>query len=313
MKKLTLRSLIAQARKLPPISTAVVHPVTIEAISGAIEAAKNHLITPILVGPKHRITKAAASLNADISNWEIINTEHSHAAAEQSVELARLGKVGMLMKGSLHTDEFMHPIVEKNSGLHTDRQMSHVFVAETKHYKKLLLLTDCALNIAPNLMVKRDIIQNVIELACAIGITHPKVAILSAVETITDKLQSTLDAAALCKMADRRQIIGGILDGPLGFDNTISKQAALTKNINSPVAGDADILLAPNLEAGNMLAKQLEYLDGAKMGGLVLGARIPIVLTSRADNSYSRLTSCALASLYASYLKKMKKPCIKPY
>lgn len=313
MKRLTLSALVAQAKHLPPMPTGVVHPVSTEALEGVMEAVHDHLIIPTLIGPKHKIIKAAQALGMDISQFEMVDTEHSHAAADQAVELARAGKVGMLMKGSLHTDEFMHPIVEKCSGLRTARQMSHAFVVETSHYNKLLLLTDCALNIEPDLPTKQDIVQNAIELACALGIPHPKVAILSAVETVTDKLQSTLDAAALCKMADRGQIVGGILDGPLGFDNAISKQAAAAKNILSPVAGQADILLAPDLEAGNMLAKQLEYLGGAKLAGVVLGARMPIVLTSRADNGDSRLVSCALGVLYAEYLRKTKKPCSKVY
>lgn len=309
MKRLTLSALVTKAKRLTPISTGVVHPVTKGALEGVIESVRDRLILPILIGPKHKILKAAQGLPIDISQFEIINTEHSHAAAEQAVELARAGKVSMLMKGSLHTAEFMHPIVAKYSGLHTARRMSHTFVVETSHYNKLLLLTDCALNIDPDLSTKQDIVQNAIELACALGIAQPKVAILSAIETVTDKLQSTLDAAALCKMADRGQIVGGILDGPLGFDNAISKEAAIAKNIDSAVAGDADILLAPDLEAGNMLAKQLEYLGGAKLAGVVLGAHIPIVLTSRADNGDSRSVSCALGALYAEFLKKKIKPC----
>ena len=313
MKRLTLNALVAQAKHLPPMPTAVVHPVTAEALEGVMEAAHDHLIIPTLIGPKHKIFKAAQGLHIDISQFEMVSTEHSHAAAECAVELARAGKVGMLMKGSLHTDEFMPPIIAKEEGLRTARRMSHVFVAETTTYNKLLLLTDCALNITPDLLAKQDIVQNAIDLASAMGIDHPKVAILSAIEMVTDRLQSTLDAAALCKMADRGQIKGGILDGPLGFDNAISKKSAAIKGIVSPVAGQADILLAPDLEAGNMLAKQLQYLGGAKLGGVVLGARLPIVLTSRADSAESRLVSCALGILYAAYLDRPKTSCSKLY
>lgn len=309
MEKVNFERLIARAKKFPAIKTAVVHPVTQEAIEGLIEAARSKLIVPILVGPIHKIKQAAQQAKIDLSSYEIISTEHSHAAAEHAVALARQGKVDMLMKGSLHTDEFMQAVIDKEKGLRTNRRMSHVFIIETATYYKLLLLTDCALNIWPDLMDKRDIVQNAIELAQALGIDLPKVAILSAIETINDKLRSTIDAAALCKMADRQQIISGILDGPLGFDNAISEDAARIKNITSPVAGKADILLAPDLEAGNMLAKQLQYLAKAKMAGIVVGARIPIVLTSRADHAESRLLSCALGQLYKQYLLQNKPLC----
>jgi len=295
-------SLFEEARQLPVIKTAVVHPVTPEAINGAIEAAKDRLITPVFVGPIQKIKQAAEEAKVDLSSYEIITTEHSHAAAEQAVALARVGKVSMLMKGSLHTDELMKAVVDKEKGLRTARRMSHVFVAETPAYGKLLLLTDCALNIWPDLMDKRDIVQNAIELAHAIGISVPKVAILSAIETVNDQLKSTIDAAALCKMTDRKQITGGILDGPLAFDNAISEESARIKEIISPVAGKADILLAPDLESGNMLAKQLQYLANAKLAGVVVGGRIPIVLTSRADHAEARLISCALGKIYYSYL-----------
>jgi phosphotransacetylase len=309
MVNVNFESLITKAKQLPAIKTAVVHPVTQEAIEGLIEAAKNKLIVPVLVGPIHKIKQAAQQAKVDLSSYEIIATEHSHAAAEQAVTLARMGKIDMLMKGSLHTDELMQAVVEKEKGLRTARRMSHIFVIETVTYNKLLLLTDCALNIWPDLMNKRDIVQNAIDLAQAMEIDVPKVAVLSAIETINDKLKSTLDAAALCKMADRRQIIGGVLDGPLGFDNAISEEAARLKNIISPVAGKADILLVPDLESGTMLAKQMQYLAKAKLAGIVVGGRIPIVLTSRADHAEARLISCALGQLYSQYLHQNKTAC----
>ena len=269
------------------------------------------LIIPILVGPFSKINKAAKALNISLKNYKIISTEHSHAAAEEGVALARSGKVNMLMKGSLHTEEFMLAILNHEKGLRTDRRMSHIFALEVPAYDKLLLLTDSAINIVPTFLQKRDIAQNAIDFALAIGIKKPKIAILSAIETITDKISSTIDAAVLCKMSDRKQICGGVLDGPLAFDNAISSKATKLKGIQSPVAGKADILLVPNLEAGNMLAKQLEYLSKAKAAGLVLGARIPIVVTSRADDADARLVSCALGVLYEIYLQK--KRCKKRY
>ena len=299
-----IAALIKQAKQLMPLHTAVIHPVTSESLQGAVEAAQKKLVEPILVGPITKINKAAQKLNLDLANFEIIDTEHSHAAAEKAVELARTGKVQMLMKGSLHTDEMMQAILDKDKGLRTDKRMSHVFVLDISTYNKLLLLTDCAINIAPHLMDKKDIVQNAINLALAIGITKPKVAILSAIETVTDKIPSTIDAAALCKMADRKQIVGGILDGPLAFDNAISLTAAQIKEIESSVAGDPDILVVPNLEAGNMLAKQLDYLAQAKLAGILLGARVPVVLTSRADQVDARLASCALGILYGNYLQE---------
>lgn len=299
----TLEQIIKNAKQYSPLKTAVIHPVTPEGLQGAIEAAEYGLIVPILIGPKVKINKVAKELDLDLSNYEIIATEHSHAAAEKAVELARTDKVQMLMKGSLHTDEMMHAILNKDKGLRTDKRMSHVFVVEIKTYNKLLFITDCAINIDPTIMEKKDIVQNAINLALAIGIKKPKVAILSAIETVTDKISSTIDAAALCKMADRKQIVDGVLEGPLAFDNAVSLEAAKIKKIESPVAGEADILVVPNIEAGNMLAKELEYLAHAELAGIVLGARIPIVLTSRADESNSRLASCALGILYAKYLK----------
>ena len=296
------KSILLDAKQFPAIKTAIVHPVTKEAIEGIVEAATNKLIIPLLIGPIDKIKQAAYSLEIDLSAYEIISTEHSHAAAEKSIALARSGSVSMIMKGSLHTDELMRAVLDKEKGLRTSRKMSHAFVIETITYNKLLLLTDCALNIYPDLMCKKDIVQNSINLAHAIGIKNPKVAVLSAIETINNKFPSTIDAAALCKMMDRNQLVGGIIDGPLGFDNAISTEAARIKNIISPVAGDADILLAPDLEVGNMLAKQLQYLSRAKLAGIVVGARIPIVLTSRADLAEARLISCAIGQLYRQWL-----------
>jgi phosphate acetyltransferase len=302
MGHLTFKDLLKKAKKLPPLLTAVVHPVTKEALKGLEEASKQKLIVPILIGPAHKIKVAAKKANVTISQFELIDTEHSHASADQAVAMARAGDVQMLMKGSLHTDEFMQAAVDKNIGLRTERRMSHVFVAEIKTYPKLLYLTDCVLNIKPDLMCKRDILQNAIDLTHALGIKTPNAALLAAIETINDKIQSTVDAAALCKMAEREQITGALLEGPLAFDNAISAYAAKMKHIRSPIAGHADILLMPEFEAGNMLAKQLHYLGGANLAGLVVGARCPMVLTSRADEADARVISCALGSLYRAFL-----------
>jgi phosphotransacetylase len=263
-----------------------------------MQAGARGMIIPILVGPRSKIEAAAREADLDISATEIIDVPHSHAAAETAVALAREGKVGMLMKGKLHTDELLAPVVDKLTGLRTERRISHVFALDVPSYPKPLLISDAAINTFPDLDAKRDIVQNAIDLALALGIEIPKVAILSAVETVTPTLPSTVDAAALCKMADRGQITGGQIDGPLAFDNAVSKAAAQTKGITSPVAGEADILIAPDLEAGNMIAKQLIYLAGADAAGLVLGARVPIVLTSRADGVMSRLASAAMAQLF---------------
>jgi phosphate acetyltransferase len=291
-------ALIQKARGLPPLSTAVVHPVDAVSLAGAVEAAKQQLISPVLVGPKLKIKGAAEQAGTDISPYRLVDTEHSHAAAAEAAAMARDRKVEALMKGSLHTDEFMSAIVREEK-LRTDRRMSHVFVIDCPKYPHFLLLSDAAINIYPTLEDKVDIVQNAIDLAHALGIALPKVAILSAVETVSPKIKSTLDAAVLCKMADRRQITGGILDGPLAFDNAVSAEAAKTKGIVSPVAGQADIFVVPDLEAGNMLAKQLEYLAEAEVAGIVIGARVPIILTSRADKTLARLSSCAVALLFA--------------
>lgn len=273
----------------------------------AVEAAAQGLIAPILIGPEHKIRAAAAAAKVDISSFPLISTPHSHAAAAKGVALVRTGEADLLMKGSLHTDELMHEVLARETGLCTERRISHVYLMQTEHYPKPLLITDAAINITPNLEDKRDIIQNAIDLAHVLGIAAPKVAILSAVETISSRIPSTLDAAALCKMADRGQITGGVLDGPLAFDNAISLQAAAEKGIVSPVAGQADILVAPDLVAGNILAKQLTFLDGAFAAGVVLGARAPIILTSRADSERTRVTSCALAVLMAESLGLLRR------
>jgi phosphate acetyltransferase len=284
---------------LPAVSCAVVHPCDRDSLLGPIEAARRGLIAPVLVGPAEKIEAVARAEGVDLGSFQVVPVPHSHAAAAKAVELARTGEVEALMKGSLHTDELLGAVVPSATGLRTSRRLSHVFVMDVPSYPRLLLITDAAVNIFPKLEEKVDIVQNAIDLARVLGIEQPRVAILSAVETVTSKIPSTLDAAALCKMADRGQIAGGVLDGPLAFDNAISPQAALTKKISSPVAGQADILLVPDLEAGNMLAKQLAYLAGAEGAGIVLGARVPIVLTSRADSVRTRLASTAVLALVA--------------
>jgi phosphotransacetylase/acyl dehydratase len=305
------RHLLELTKELPPLRTAVVHPVDSQALLGAIEAAQAHLIVPILVGPRHKIEAVAAAQDVDLSPYELIATEHSQEAAERAVALARAGKVDALMKGSLHTDEFMHAVLAPGIGLATGRRMSHVFGMEVPAYPRPLFLTDAALNIYPDLESKQDIVQNAIDLAHALGIETPRVALLSAVETVNPKIQSTLEAAALCKMAERGQITGGLVDGPLAFDNAVSPEAARTKGIVSPVAGLADILVVPDLEAGNMLVKQLEYLADARGAGIVLGARVPIILTSRADSPMTRMASCVLALLLAQSKQKGKLAAIE--
>lgn len=278
--------------------TAVVHPVDAVALGGAIEAAREKLILPVLVGPEAKIRAAARRASVDLAAYECVWTEHSHAAAAAGAALAADRQVAALMKGSLHTDEFMSAIVAEPR-LRTARRMSHVYVIDAPAYPRPLLVSDAAVNIYPTLEDKTDIVQNAIGLAHALGTHTPRVAILSATETVSPRIKSTLDAAVLCKMAERGQITGGILDGPLAFDNAVSLEAARTKGIRSRVAGRADIFIVPDLEAGNILAKQLEYLAGAQIAGIVLGARVPIILTSRADGTLSRLASCALALLLA--------------
>lgn len=292
-------ALIFLCHGLAPVRTAVAHPCDESALRGALEAAKARLIEPILVGPKTRIEALARTLGLDISPFRLIDAPHSHAAAAKAVELVRMGEADALMKGSLHTDELMAEVVSKETGIRTERRISHVFIMDVPTYHKPLFITDAAVNIFPTLEDKTDIIQNAIDLAIALGVAQPKVAILSAAETVSSKIPSTIEAAALCKMADRGQILGGLLDGPLAFDNAISPDAAKAKNIKSPVAGDADILVVPDLEAGNMLAKVFTFLANADAAGIVLGARAPIILTSRADTLRTRLASCAVAALYA--------------
>jgi len=291
--------LIYACHALAPVRTAVAHPCDETSLRGAVEAAEVKIIKPVLIGPEARIRALAASFGLDLTGLQLLDTPHSHASAAKAVEIVRNGEVDALMKGSLHTDELMAEVVNKETGIRTARRISHVFIMDVPTYPKPLFITDAAVNIFPTLEDKVDIVQNVIELAQAMGIKQPKVAILSAVETITSKIPSTIDAAALCKMADRDQIIGGLLDGPLALDNAIDRAAAAVKHIASPVAGDADILLVPNLEAGNMLAKELSFLANADAAGIVLGARVPIILTSRADNVRTRMASCAVAALYA--------------
>ncbi len=292
-------ALIGSCRALTPVRTAVVHPCDESALASAVDAAAAKIITPILVGPEGRIRALAASLNLDIAGLQIVDQPHSHAAAAKAVELVRSGEVDALMKGSLHTDELMAEVVQKDTGIRTARRISHVFIMDVPTYPKPLFVTDAAVNIFPTLEDKVDIVQNAIDLAHVLQIAVPKVAILSAVETITSKIPSTIEAAALCKMAERGQITGAVLDGPLALDNAVSREAAAMKHITSPVPGDADILLAPDLEAGNMLAKELTFLANADAAGIVLGARVPIILTSRADSVRTRMASCAVAALLA--------------
>ncbi len=299
-----LEFFVEQATQTPPVRTAVIHPVDPNSLHGAVEAAHNNLIQPVLVGPTHKIRAIAEDEDLDIRDFEIIDSQHSHESAEKAVTLARQCDVQVLMKGGISTDELLRAVVHKTMGVRTERRLSHMFMLDVPNYHKPLLITDAAINIVPDLNAKRDIVQNAIYFAHAIGIAQPKVAILAAVEKVKANMMSTIDAAALCKMADRGQILGGILDGPLAFDNAISLQAARDKHITSPVSGEADILLAPDLEAANMIAKQLIYLADAKSAGIVLGARVPIVLTSRAEKTLGRLASCALAALMVTHGEK---------
>ena len=298
------KELINATRELEPIRTVVVHPCDPVSLKGALEAKGQGLIHPVLVGPQEKIKAAAAQSNSELDSIEIVDVPHSHAAAARAVELVREGNAEALMKGALHTDELMSAVLKRDIGLRTERRMSHVFALDVPHYSKPLFITDAAINIYPDLLAKRDIVQNAIDLAQSLGIQTPKVAILSAVETINPKIAGTVEAAALCKMADRGQITGGIVDGPLAFDNAISPEAARIKGITSPVAGHADILIASDLETGSMLAKQLLYLAGAEAAGIVLGARVPIMLTSRADGTLSRLASAAVAQLFVHHARE---------
>ena len=290
--------LLKRCRSLEPVPTAVAHPCEQSALTGAIEAGADGLIVPILVGPADKIKEVAAKSGLDLSKAKIVDAPHSHASAAKAVELVRKGEAELLMKGSLHTDELLGAVVARETGLRTGRRISHVFIMDVPTHAETLFITDAAVNIAPDLMAKRDIVQNAIDLFTALGLGTPKVAILSAVETINPDIPSTIEAAALCKMADRGQITGGELDGPLAFDNAISLEAARIKGIKSTVAGRAQILVVPDLEAGNMLAKNLTFLARADAAGIVLGARAPVILTSRADSERTRMASCAIAALY---------------
>jgi len=297
-----------RCRSLPAITTAVVWPLSEVALNGAVEAAAEGLIKPTLIGDEEAIRALAAKLGADISSYTILHAETEFKAAVLGVDMCRSGNAQAMMKGSLHTDELMKAAMQRDTGLRTSRRISHVFVMDTPAYARTLLITDAAINIKPEFEDKIHIVQNAIDLAHALGILEPKVALLSAVETVNPKIPSTMEAAALCKMADRGQITGGILDGPLAFDTAVSAKAAGIKHLESPVTGQADILVVPDVESGNMLAKQLEYLGGAQLAGIVLGARVPVILTSRADSAETRLTSCAVACLlhYADHPSESK-------
>ena len=299
--------LIAATQGLPALATAVAHPCDESSLRGALEAAEAGIIAPVLVGPKESIRNLAKSFDLNIEGIEIVDAPHSHAAAEKAVEIVRTGRAELLMKGSLHSDELLGAVTKRETGLRTGRRISHVFVMDVPTHRETLFITDAAVNIAPDLQAKRDIVQNAIDLYGGLGLGTPKVAILSAVETVNPDIPSTIDAAALCKMADRGQITGGELDGPLAFDNAISPEAARIKGIKSPVAGRAQILVVPDLEAGNMLAKNLSFLCRADAAGIVLGARVPIILTSRADNVRTRMASCAVAALLA-HRRREKEP-----
>ena len=303
--------LLAAARAAAPVRMAVVHPCSTEALEAAIEARAEGLIEPLLVGPEMRLRALAADGRIDLTGIEIVATEHSHASATMAVALVRAGRAAALMKGSLHTDELLHAILDKESGLRTQRRVSHVFLLDVPSYPRPLMITDAAVNIYPTLADKCDIVQNAIDLAHSIGNAQPRVAILSAVETVNPDIRSTIDAAALCKMAERGQIVGGLHDGPLAFDNAVSPEAARIKGITSAVAGVADILVVPDLEAGNMLVKQLTFLADADSAGIVLGARVPIVLTSRADSVRNRLASVALGVLLV-HARSQSQPAVRP-
>ncbi|HLU00026.1 MAG TPA: phosphate acetyltransferase [Burkholderiaceae bacterium] len=298
--------LIDSARKISPPCCAVAHPCDTSSLGSAVEAAELGLFRPILVGPRKKIEAVACDNGLDISGFECIDTPHSHASAERAVECVQSAQASLLMKGSLHTDELMHAVLKHRGGLRTERRISHVFIMDVPNYPELLFITDAAINIFPDLETKADIVQNAIDLHHGLALGTPRVAILSAVEQVSGKIPGTIEAAALCKMAERGQITGGSLDGPLALDNAISPEAAEIKGIRSDVAGRAQILVVPDLEAGNMLAKNLTFLGGASAAGIVLGARVPIVLTSRADSRSTKLASCAVASLYADHLARLR-------
>jgi phosphate acetyltransferase len=298
--------LIAATRDIRAIPCAVAHPCDASSLEGAVEAARAGIVAPVLVGPRHKIEAAAREAGLDVARLELVDVPHSHAAAAKAVELVRAGRAELLMKGSLHTDELMREVVAKDTGLRTERRISHVFIMDVPSYPEPLFITDAAINIFPDLETKADICRNAIDLHLGLGLGTPRVAILSAVETVNPKIPGTIDAAALCKMADRGQIAGGLLDGPLALDNAISPEAAAIKGIRSEVAGRAQVLVVPDLEAGNMLAKNLSFLAGADAAGIVLGARVPVILTSRADNVRTRMASCAVAALYAHHLAETR-------
>lgn len=302
----TTRDLLDVVKQLPEIKVGVVHPCSPVALSAALEARDAGIIDPILIGPRAKLDEVAKAAGLDLTGVKIEDVPHSHAAAARGVEMAAKGEVEALMKGSLHTDELMGAVVSSAGGLRTGRRISHCFVMQSPEYSKFFLITDAAINIVPDLTTKVDIVKNAIDLSTALGVTEPRVAILAAVEVVNPKMQSTLDAAALCKMSDRGQIAGGVLDGPLAFDNAISAKAAEIKGIQSPVAGNADIFLVPDLEAGNMMVKQLEYLGGAASAGIVLGAKVPVILTSRADPAQSRIASCAIALILAHHAREVR-------
>jgi phosphotransacetylase len=302
-----LDRLLALAAEREPVRTAIVHPCDAASLGGAMEAFRTKLILPVLIGPPARIATAAAEADEDLSGIPIVEVEHSHAAADAACRMARAGNVDAIMKGSLHTDELLAAAFDRETGLRTDRRMSHVFILDVPTYPRPLFLSDAAINVAPDLATKKDIVQNAIDCAHALGVPEPRVAILAAVETVHPGMIATTDAASLAKMAERGQIVGGLIDGPLAFDNAISREAADAKHIASAVAGVADVLIVPNIEAGNMLAKQLAYLANAQSAGIVMGARVPIILTSRADGRLSRLASCAAAVLLARH-QRTKPP-----
>jgi len=302
--------LIDYCKTLPPTPTAVVHPCDRSSIEAAVQAANLGLIAPILIGPRAKIEAAAKAADVDISALPLIDAPHSHAAAEAGVQLVREGRAEALMKGSLHTDELMGAVVRRETGLRTARRVSHCFVMDVPSYEHALIVTDAAVNIAPTLAEKADILQNAIDLAHAMQVKEVRVAILSAMETVNPNVPSTVEAAALCKMVDRHQITGALVDGPLALDNAISLEAAKIKKIDSPVAGRANVLMVPDLEAGNMLAKSLSFLAGADAAGIVLGARVPIILTSRADSLTTRMASCAVAVLFAKWRRESARPIV---
>ena len=302
--KIEYEQVLARRKGQPPLPTAVVYPCSEDALIGAVDAAKAGLIAPLLVGPKEQIGKVAAKANVDLSPYEVVAAADAEESASVAANLAGNGKVGALMKGSLHTDQYMHAVLQHENRLRTNRLLSHCMLIAAPAYARPIIVSDAAVNIAPDLDQKRDIVQNAIILARAIGLPTPKVAILAAIETVNSRMQATLDAAALAKMADRRQIVGGTVDGPLDLDIAVDKEAARTKGVETAVAGEADILIAPNIEAGNMMYKELAFMAGAQAAGLVMGARVPVILTSRADSPQSRLFSCALAVLFAEASSK---------